>query len=145
VRVPKYKVVVDALAAQIRGGRWPAGHRLPTHRALAAAEGIAVVTASRVYSELEAMGLVSSEQGRGTFVRDLAAATGDSTDQQSVAVDALDLSFNSPAVPGQTELLRQALRNLASAGDLESLLHYQPHRGRPQDRAAIAVTCSGEA
>ncbi|MEV8378018.1 PLP-dependent aminotransferase family protein [Kribbella sp. NPDC056861] len=138
MRVPKYKVVVDALAAQLRSGRWPAGHRLPTHRALSADEGIAVVTASRVYAELEAMGLVSSEQGRGTFVRDLAATSGDSTDQQSVAVDALDLSFNSPAVPGQTDLLRQALRNLASAGDLESLLHYQPHRGRTQDRAAIA-------
>jgi DNA-binding transcriptional MocR family regulator len=130
--------VVDSLAAQIRGGRWPAGHRLPTHRKLAADEGIAVVTASRVYSELEAMGLVSSEQGRGTFVRDLAAATGEEIDQRSVAVDAIDLSFNNPSVPGQADLLRQALRDLAAAGDLEALLRYQPHRGRVQDRAAVA-------
>ncbi|MEV6415171.1 PLP-dependent aminotransferase family protein [Kribbella sp. NPDC051718] len=138
MRVPKYKGVVDALAAQIREGRWPAGHRLPTHRRLAADAGIAVVTASRVYAELEAMGLVSSEQGRGTFVRDLAAATGDDVDQREVAVDAIDLSFNYPAMPGQAELLRRALRDLAAAGDLEALLRYQPHRGRVQDRAAVA-------
>ncbi|MEV0800726.1 PLP-dependent aminotransferase family protein [Kribbella sp. NPDC050281] len=138
MRVPKYKGVVDALAAQIRDGRWPAGHRLPTHRKLATDHGIAVVTASRVYAELEAMGLVSSEQGRGTFVRDLSAASGDEIDQRSVAVDAIDLSFNSPSVPGQAELLRQALRDLAGAGDLDALLRYQPHRGRVQDRTAVA-------
>ncbi|MFI6832250.1 PLP-dependent aminotransferase family protein [Kribbella sp. NPDC050241] len=138
MRVPKYKGVVDSLAAQIRDGRWPAGHRLPTHRKLATDHGIAVVTASRVYAELEAMGLVSSEQGRGTFVRDLSAASGDEIDQRSVAVDAIDLSFNSPSVPGQAELLRQALRDLAGAGDLDALLRYQPHRGRIQDRTAVA-------
>jgi DNA-binding transcriptional MocR family regulator len=136
--MPKYKGVVDSLAEQIRGGRWPAGHRLPTHRKLAADMGIAVVTASRVYAELEAMGLVSSEQGRGTFVRDLAIASGEENDQRAVAVDAIDLSFNSPSVPGQAELLRQALRDLATAGDLDALLRYQPHRGRVQDRAAVA-------
>jgi DNA-binding transcriptional MocR family regulator len=130
--------VVDALAAQIRGGQWPAGTRLPTHRQLAADEGIAVVTASRVYAELEAMGLVSCEQGRGTFVRDLAAASGEEMDQRAVAVDAIDLSFNSPSVPGQADLLRQALRDLATAGDLDALLRYQPHRGRANDRAAVA-------
>ncbi|TCM50628.1 PLP-dependent aminotransferase family protein [Kribbella sp. VKM Ac-2568] len=138
MRTPKYKGVVDSLAAQIRAGRWPAGHRLPTHRKLAADEGIAVVTASRVYAELEAMGLVSSEQGRGTFVRDLAAASGEEIDQRAVAVDAIDLSFNSPSVPGQADLLRQALRDLAGEGDLDALLRYQPHRGRVQDRAAVA-------
>lgn len=51
-------------------GELRSGTQLPTHRQLAAREGVAVVTASRVYAELEAMGLVSSEQGRGTFVRD---------------------------------------------------------------------------
>ncbi|NUR99121.1 MAG: PLP-dependent aminotransferase family protein [Kribbellaceae bacterium] len=134
--MPKYKTVVDSLAAEIRGGRLPAGHRLATHRQLASDEGIAIVTASRVYAELEAMGLVSSEQGRGTFVRDLAA--GEATDQRAVAADAIDLNFNAPSVPGQGDLLRRALRDLAGAGDLESLLRYQPHLGRAQDRAAVA-------
>ncbi|SDY67693.1 DNA-binding transcriptional regulator, MocR family, contains an aminotransferase domain [Amycolatopsis xylanica] len=137
-RIPRYKHVVDALAADLRSGRWPAGTRLPTHRELAAREGIALVTATRVYAELEAMGLVSGEQGRGTFVRDLAVPPGQGIDQRALAVDAVDLSFNYPSVPGQADLLRQALRELATAGDLDALLHYQPHRGRAVDRASIA-------
>ncbi|MFE7595726.1 PLP-dependent aminotransferase family protein [Streptomyces sp. NPDC057494] len=134
----RYKRLVDALAADIRSGRLAAGVRLPTHRGLAARESIAVVTATRVYSELEAMGLVSREQGRGTFVRDIAVPAGHGIDQQVVATDAVDLSFNYPSVPGQADLLRQALREVAASGDLDSLLRYQPHRGRPQDRASIA-------
>ncbi|MFF0752933.1 PLP-dependent aminotransferase family protein [Streptomyces sp. NPDC004267] len=135
---PRYKKLVDALASDIRAGRLAPGVRLLTHRALAAREGIAVVTATRVYTELEAMGLVSREQGRGTFVRDTTVPTGHSMDQQAVAADAVDLSFNYPSLPGQADLLRQALRDVATSGDLDSLLHYQPHRGRPQDRASIA-------
>ncbi|MCX5128573.1 PLP-dependent aminotransferase family protein [Streptomyces sp. NBC_00347] len=53
-------------------------------------------------------------------------------------VDALAAEFNYPSLPGQADLLRQALRELATAGDLDSLLRYQPHRGRPQDRASVA-------
>ncbi|WP_416973788.1 PLP-dependent aminotransferase family protein [Streptomyces sp. 4F14] len=134
----RYKVLVDAFAADIRSGRLAAGARLPTHRGLAAREGIAVVTATRVYAELEAMGLVSREQGRGTFVRDVAVPDGHGIDQQIVATDAVDLNFNYPALPGQADLLRQALRELAGSGELDALLRYQPHRGRAQDRASIA-------
>ncbi|AJF67871.1 PLP-dependent aminotransferase family protein [Streptomyces vietnamensis] len=134
----RYKELVDALAADIRAGRLASGARLPTHRGLAAREGIALVTATRVYAELEAMGLVSREQGRGTFVRDIAVPAGHGIDQQVVATGAVDLNFNYPSLPGQSDLLRQALREVATSGDLDSLLRYQPHSGRPQDRASIA-------
>ena len=76
VGISRYRAVVDAFASDIRAGRLPAGTRLPTHRQLAAREGIALVTASRVYAELEAVGLVSGEQGRGTFVRDITLPPG---------------------------------------------------------------------
>ncbi|WP_460840978.1 aminotransferase-like domain-containing protein [Nocardioides marmoraquaticus] len=135
---PRYKSVVDDLASSIRSGRLAPGARLPTHRALAADEGIALATATRVYVELEAMGLVSREQGRGTFVRDLTLPPGHGVDQRAVGADTVDLSFNYPVLPGQADLLRDALRDLAGAGDLESLLRYQPHGGRPQDRAVAA-------
>jgi len=128
---------VDRLAADIRAGLLSPGERLPTHRGLAALEGIGVVTASRVYAELEAMGLVSGEQGRGTFVR-APLSPGHGIDQHAVAVDTVDLTFNYPSVPGQAELLRGALRELAASRDLDSLLRYQPHRGRPQDRTSVA-------
>lgn len=138
VGISRYQAVVDAFAADIRSGRLPAGTRLPAHRQLAAREGIALVTASRVYAELEAVGLVSGERGRGTFVRDITLPPGHGIDQQATAAGTIDLSFNYPALPGQADLLRTALRELAASGDLEALLRYQPHRGRPQDRAAVA-------
>ncbi|MGF6514131.1 DNA-binding transcriptional MocR family regulator [Pseudomonas sp. BT76 TE3572] len=134
----RYKSLVDALAADIRSGRLLPGTRLPTHRQLAATEGLALVTASRVYAELEAMGLVSGETGRGTFVRETSLPPGLGIDQKNVAVGMTDLNFNYPSLPGQAELLRNALRQLAAGGDLESLLRYQPHAGRLHERASVA-------
>lgn len=135
---PRYKPLVDRLAAQIRSGTLPPGTRLPPHRQLAANEGLALVTASRVYAELEAMGLVSCETGRGTFVRETALAPGLGIDQKAMAVGMADLNFNYPALPGQAEILRQGLRQLATHGDLEALLRYQPHAGRPHEREIFA-------
>lgn len=93
VAVSRYRVLVDGLAADIRAGRLASGTRLPTHRQLAAREGVAVVTATRVYAELEAMGLVSGEQGRGTFVRDVALPAGHGIDQPPVAAGVVDLKL----------------------------------------------------
>ena len=134
----RYKSLVDTFAADIRSGRLLPGTRLPTHRQLATTEGLALVTASRVYAELEAMGLVSGETGRGTFVRETALPPGSGIDQKDVAVGMIDLNFNYPSLPGQAELLRSALRQLASGGDLEALLRYQPHAGRLHERASVA-------
>jgi DNA-binding transcriptional MocR family regulator len=134
----RYKPLVDAFAADIRSGRLLPGTRLPTHRQLAAKHGLALVTATRVYAELEAMGLASGETGRGTFVRETALPRGLGIDQPAAGPDMVDLNFNYPALPGQAELLRTALRQLAASGDLEALLRYQPHGGRPHERAIMA-------
>ncbi|GAB7522692.1 aminotransferase-like domain-containing protein [Paraburkholderia sp. 2C] len=135
---PRYKPLVDRLAADIRTGRLAPGTRLPTHRKLAAKEGLALVTATRVYAELGAMGLVSGETGRGTFVKESLLPRAHGIDQVSVAADVVDLNFNYPALPGQADLLRTALRQLSQAGDLEALLRYQPHGGRRHERASVA-------
>ena len=134
----RYKSLVDSFARDIRAGTLVPGTRLPTHRQLAASHGLALVTASRVYSELEAMGLVSGETGRGTFVREIALAPGQGSGQMAVAAGMLDLNFNYPSLPGQADLLRTALRQLALSGDLEALLRYQPHAGRVHERAVMA-------
>ena len=135
---PLYRPLVDALAAQIRSGALPPGTRLPTHRRFAQQHGIALVTATRVYAELAAMGLVSGEVGRGSFVRETALPRGLGVDQQAVAAEVVDLNFNYPALPGQGRLLADGLRRLAGGGDLESLLRYAPHGGRPFERACVA-------
>ncbi|WP_370680988.1 PLP-dependent aminotransferase family protein [Comamonas sp. GB3 AK4-5] len=137
-RTTRYQALVDHMAAAIRNGQLPAGSRLPTHRQLAAREGLALVTASRVYAELAAMGLVSGETGRGSFVKETALPPGHGIDIPPAPAGSMDLSFNMPTLPGQAELLRTALRQLALTGDLDALLRYQPHGGRPRDRAAVA-------
>ncbi|PIB54753.1 PLP-dependent aminotransferase family protein [Pseudomonas sp. 2995-1] len=134
----RYKSLVDNFAEDIRSGKLPPGMRLPTHRQLAADHGLALVTASRVYAELEAMGLVSGETGRGTFVREIALPPGQGSGQMTIGAGMLDLNFNYPSLPGQADLLRTALRQLALSGDLEALLRYQPHAGRLHERATIA-------
>lgn len=134
---PRYKQLVDRLAAEIRAGRLRPGTRLPTHRDLAAREGLALVTATRVYAELQEMGLVSGETGRGTFVKE-ALPRAQGIDLSAWNADTVDLNFNYPSSPGQTDLLRGALRQLAVTGDLESLLRYQPHGGREHERATAA-------
>jgi DNA-binding transcriptional MocR family regulator len=139
----RYKILVDEFAAAIRSGILPAGTRLPTHRALSTEKHISLATATRVYAELESMGLVSGETGRGTFVRETSLPMGLGIDQQAIAADVLDLNFNYPALPEQTELLRDALRQLSTAGDLEALLRYQPHAGRFSDRETIAAHLAG--
>jgi DNA-binding transcriptional MocR family regulator len=134
----RYKRVVDALAAEIRSGELAPATRLPTHRQLARTHRLALATASRVYAELETMGLVVGEVGRGTFVRDQSYPRAIGVDQRPTADGAVDLSFSEPLVMGQSDLLRDALRKLASSGDLDAILHYSPYGGRAHERAIIA-------
>ncbi|QET05218.1 PLP-dependent aminotransferase family protein [Cupriavidus pauculus] len=133
----RYKTLVDRYAADIREGRLRPGAQLPTHRDLARREGLALVTATRVYAELEAMGLVSGETGRGTFVKEV-LPVGHGVDLLAWSTDTIDLGFNNPSVPGQSDLLRAALRQIAGSGDIEAMLRYQPHGGRAHERAIMA-------
>ncbi|WP_316674654.1 PLP-dependent aminotransferase family protein [uncultured Tolumonas sp.] len=134
----RYKTIVDEFASAIYSGELMAGTRLPTHRQLSAEKHISLATATRVYFELESMGLVSGETGRGTFVREISLPPGLGIDQHAIATDVLDLNFNYPALPDQAELLRDALRQLTTTGDIESLLRYQPHAGKLGERNIIA-------
>ncbi|MDH6244645.1 DNA-binding transcriptional regulator YhcF (GntR family) [Mycobacterium sp. OTB74] len=52
----------------IRGGRLPAGTRLPTVRDLAGTLGMAANTVARAYRELETAGVLETRGRSGTFV-----------------------------------------------------------------------------
>nr|WP_062340176.1 PLP-dependent aminotransferase family protein [Herbidospora sakaeratensis] len=136
---PKYTTIAAGLAEAIRGGALPAGTRLPTHRALAREHGVAVATASRVYAELAAAGLVTGETGRGTYVLDQSGHTGLEPRRLGRAERVADLTFNQPRAPFMADLLRRALRDLAGQGALDDLLAQQPPGGRLADRAAMAT------
>lgn len=64
----------DALLQQLRAGRWPAGHRLPTERALAAQHGLSRSTVRRVLQQLRQRGLITQTVGSGTYATPQAAA-----------------------------------------------------------------------
>lgn len=138
MRTPRYRSIVDDLSARIRAGSLPPGTQLPTVRALMKQHGIALATAARVYAELEAVGLVVGETGRGTFVRDMSLPRGLGLEQHPARAGAIDLTFNYPSLPGQAELLRDGLRALAASGDLDALLHSAPQGGRPHERQIVA-------
>jgi DNA-binding transcriptional MocR family regulator len=139
VRPPSYKAIVDEFAAAIRCGAIPAGSRLPTHRDLARERRIALATATRVYAELGSMGLVVGEPGRGTFVRVPAGYDGIEPSRTLPVPRVADLSFNQPLAPGQADVLRQALRALSVAGELDALLRQDPPGGRRRERAVVAT------
>ncbi len=135
----RYASLVDLFAERIRSGSLAPGTRLPTVRALAREHGVALATAARVHGELGALGLVSGEAGRGTFVRDTTLPRGPwlSSAPQPDAI--ADLTFSYPSLPHQAEMLRSGLRRLAAEGDIDAHLHSQPNGGRLHERQAVAT------
>lgn len=133
-------LVLEQLVAEIRSGQRPPGSLLPTHRQLAARHGIAIASASKVYAQLQSMGLAIGETGRGTFVRDRPPQREwDRGDEARLDSGTVDLSFNHPCWPGQGQLLREMLRALAASGEVAALMHQQPPGGRHHERAIVAA------
>ena len=64
----KYKILVQAIGADIEAGKLPDGLRLPTQRDVSRQLGISVQTVTNAYKELEQHGLIRCEVGRGSFV-----------------------------------------------------------------------------
>lgn len=143
MRPASYKGIVDELAAAIRSGTLPAGTRLPAHRVLARQRRIALATATRVYAELAAVGLVVGEPGRGTFVRVQSGYDGPEPSRALPVPRVADLSFNQPLAQELVGQLRLALRALSVSGEAEALLRQDPPGGRRRDRAIVATYLLG--
>ena len=69
---PIYAQLERAIRAEIAAGRLVAGSRLPTVRQLAVDLRINANTVAKVYSELERTGVLTTQRGVGTFVRESA-------------------------------------------------------------------------
>ncbi|MFG2001811.1 PLP-dependent aminotransferase family protein [Spirillospora sp. NPDC048911] len=131
-----YRLVADAVAAEIAAGRLRPGDRLAPQRDFARARGIANSTAARVYKELVRRGLVVGEVGRGTFVR-----SADRAPEPALAEPAqagVDLELNLPIVPGQAELLAAGLRRFQRPDVLGAALRPAGATGTPAAREAAA-------
>lgn len=71
---PIYAQLERAIRAEISAGRLSAGTRLPTVRQLAVDLRINANTVAKVYSVLEHAGVLTTQRGVGTFVREHAEA-----------------------------------------------------------------------
>jgi GntR family transcriptional regulator len=66
--VPVYRQLIDQVLVAIASGTLSAGDQLPTVRQLAVDLSINPNTVVRAYKELEIRGMLSTQQGTGTFI-----------------------------------------------------------------------------
>jgi len=66
--VPFYRQVIDQILAGIATGALLAGEQLPTVRALAVDLKVNLNTVGKAYKELEIRGVLTTQQGSGTFI-----------------------------------------------------------------------------
>jgi GntR family transcriptional regulator len=72
--VPIYVQLRDQILQAIRSGVIGPGERLPTMREVAVALKVDLNTVRHAYDELERLGVLTLERGRGTFVSDISSA-----------------------------------------------------------------------
>ena len=66
--LPLWRRIAGTLGEEIADGRLPPGAQMPTEMALAARFAVNRHTVRRAIDELSRAGLVTTEQGRGSFV-----------------------------------------------------------------------------
>src|ERR1700674_3048047 len=132
----EYLRLADAVAAEIAGGAFKPGDRLPPQRAFAYERKIAVSTASRVYTELLRRGLVVGEVGRGTFISGQARRGMSAPTEPRGA--RIDLEINYPLLPNQSVLIAKSLEGLERPEALEAALRQGTSAGTQAARSISA-------
>ncbi|MCB1503858.1 MAG: GntR family transcriptional regulator [Hyphomicrobiaceae bacterium] len=74
---PLYQQVHDSLKSRITSGEWSKGMVIPGDAELSRQLGVSVGTVRKALDELARQRLVVRERGRGTFIKDESAWTGD--------------------------------------------------------------------
>jgi GntR family transcriptional regulator len=69
--IPIYIQIVEQVRQQVVDGRLKPGGQLPTVRALASDLRINFNTVSRAYRLLDEAGVISTQQGRGTYILEM--------------------------------------------------------------------------
>jgi DNA-binding transcriptional MocR family regulator len=134
---PVYKLIADAIGADIACGKLGPAQRLPPQRALAGALGIDFTTVARAYTEAHRRGLVDSVVGRGTFVCGKRRPT---IPRVTEGRPTVDMSMNMPPEAHTAELLalmQDGLRHVSQ--NMGDLLRYQDFGGSADDREAGAL------
>lgn len=67
---PLYLQVIEQIKRRVAVGDLPSGTELPSIRQLASELKVSVITVKRAYLELERDGVITTRQGKGSFVSD---------------------------------------------------------------------------
>ncbi len=99
-RRPMYLVIADDIRSKIANGDYAEGAKLPATPELAETYGVAKMTVQNAITELRKAGILSAQQGRGTYVR----------------ADARALATAEPREPveGRVSAVEQELASLAA-------------------------------
>jgi DNA-binding transcriptional MocR family regulator len=135
---PKARRLADAIGADITAGRLRPGERLPPQRDLAYQLGMSVGTVTRAYAEAQRRGLVDSQIGSGTFVRQSRTPETEFVLPSDAPGAVIDLSISVYASPRWDRPLRDAMAALA-ATDNAALMEYQGAAGMDRHREAGAM------
>jgi len=82
--VPVYRQIIDQILGGIASGALSPGNQLPTVRQLAVELAVNPNTVVRAYRELEIRGVLSTQQGVGTFITTLPVKPGDAERQRQL-------------------------------------------------------------
>ena len=128
----KYRQIMRGIQAALSAGALRPGDRLPPQRELANALGVTMGTVTRAYREIDKLGLVKGEIGRGTFV------VGPEAEEFTLhalhnraypeTADWIRFDLNFP-VPEGTPDLAAMLAELSHQPGLKEMTRYQPTAG----------------
>ncbi|MHB0937744.1 MAG: GntR family transcriptional regulator [Armatimonadota bacterium] len=83
--IPIYAQLITGVKHAIAAGVLRAGDALPSLRELAGELRVNPLTVARAYRELEAMGIITTGHGRGSFISDGAADLGETYRREALA------------------------------------------------------------
>ena len=113
VDVPMHSVVRTELLTQIRSGRLHPGDQVPTEPQLMASFKVSRTTVRRALRDLETMGLIDRQPGRGSFVSEpkveprLDRLTGFVEDMEALGLDATASVELIESLPADAEVSQQ--------------------------------------
>lgn len=82
--VPVYRQIIDQIMVGIAAGSLSTGQQLPTVRQLAVDLSVNPNTVARAYRELEIRGVLTTQQGSGTFIGDKTPALSEAERQRQL-------------------------------------------------------------
>lgn len=66
--LPIYRQIMRQITEAVAGGRLRPGDKIPSHREMAEQVVVAPLTVKKAYDELERLGFIETQRGRGTFI-----------------------------------------------------------------------------